>query len=461
MKLRAIVYPNNEVRIALYPERLPSDYFKKGIETQRAAIATLEASENNGTHVSSESELSRAEGAFNIKSKVDTPNRPPRLFLSRNGRRQILRAGSCFNNDESTERLLLTGTLPGRLSEAHKALAEFSTYATKTLTNWLTRRSPGCKWMYTWEFQERGALHVHLVVELPHSVSAYVKSHFKDEWNRIITSISEKSGVDLRKRTKKYSHKSEKTQADWKVCDREPSRYISKYISKSKTSAFSKWRYPPKTWYQISRALLRVLREKTKVYECESLSYRQARKVEEAAGKYLDSFDKSGSRRFDGSVYAWSGYGYGLSFDPTQICEKLMKKNQHLLSVPAIASIARQTMKVYPAGSCFVRAATHSDTFTLMDQGKLSDTELLLYVDAVIKTLSEGLPTCFNPYKPSMFLKTINEWYLSKFGWQPVSPEVLELADKICKLNLTEDAPRTKVKQQQLSFEFDRPYTAS
>lgn len=461
MKLRVTRYPNNETRIALYPERLPVDSFNSNTIDTTMVSSCDSGNQSNGTLTVLGSGSHRPTGAFNIKSKVDTVPRTPKLFLSRNGRRQILRAGSCFQNDQSTERLLLTGTLPGRLSEAHKALAEYSSYASKTLTNWLTRRSPGCKWMYTWEFQDRGALHIHLVCELPHSVSAYVKERFKDEWNRIITAISEKSGVDLRKRTQKYRHSADKTQADWKVCDREPSRYISKYISKNKTSAFSKWRYPPKTWYQISRSLLKSLREKTVIYECESLSYRQARKIEENSTHYLASYEKSGGRRFSGSVYAWSGYGYGEHFDPIKISEKLMKKNQYLLSVSALAAIARQTMKSYPGGSCFVKAATHSRTFELMDQGKLSDTELLLYIDAVIRTLSDGLSTEFSPFKSAHFLLMIDGWYQSKYGYQKIDPNVLNLANKIHEQGLTPDSTRTKLERQQIDICFDRPRTAS
>ena len=114
----------------------------------------------------------------------------------------------------ATERLLLTGTLPGSQLKAFQALAEFSTYATKTLSNWITRHNPSCKWQYVWEFQKRGALHVHFVCEVSLLGGERIKRDFKDEWIRILRAIQSKSGVDLFAKTPFYSNAEKVVQAD-------------------------------------------------------------------------------------------------------------------------------------------------------------------------------------------------------------------------------------------------------
>ena len=452
MKLRAIVYPNNEVRVALYPEKLPQDCFKSASIQSESRENHPGVNQSDSTLITLDSSPIERGRAFNIKSKVDTRVRKLKKALSRYGKRQILRAGSCFSKDGDSERLLLTGTLPGSSYKAFRALSVFSTYATKTLSNWITRRSPGAAWMYVWEFQKRGALHVHFVVELPIAAAKYVKEHFKDQWNRILRSICKLSGADLFAKTEKYSHSESKTQADVTVCDREPSRYISKYISKGSHISKAFGQFPPKVWYQISRSLLRRLRDATITYEVEGLSYRQARKCEEDAISYLSNHAIAGYRRFDGACYAWSGYCYVENFKPSELSPMLEKKNQYLLSTQQMASLARATMKDYPGGSCYVRAATHPKTFELMEARLLSETELLLYIESVTRTLSETIESEWNKYKGAHYLVSINNWWRSKYSYDCVQPSVIAYCVKICELNLTGKTSRTKLDKQQLKL---------
>ncbi len=376
-------------------------------------------------------------GAFNIKSKVDTLHRPRRLYLSRNGRNTILRAGSCFDNTDFTERLLLTGTLPGRLKEAHQALAEFSTYASKTLTNWLTRRSPKCKWMYTWEFQKRGALHIHLVVELPHSVSAYVKEHFQDEWNRILAAISEKTGINLYKRTHKYVHSKKVTQADVTVCDREPSRYISKYISKKATNGFGAWRYPPKTWYQVSRSLLRTLKDRTQVFFAEGLSYSQARGFIETASHNISSAVKGGARFFEGAILSWSGYGYTDYFDIKEWGTQMNNSAKFLMSVKAMHAMSVNAYNANINARCYLRVQ-NKEMGVRKYPSSFEGEQLML---EEIKKIMQAIITTFEYTARKGFmadyLKSAVLWYESKFDECPLNEFAVEEIFNYCEENLT------------------------
>ena len=449
MKLRATVYPNNEVRVALYPEKLPQNYFKSGSDLGESPENHPGTDESDITLITLDSSPIERDRALDIKSKDDTTKRHRRWALSRNGRNQILRAGACFDKSPQTERLLLTGTLPGSTIAAFRVLAENSTIVTKRLTNWITRHEPKCNWMYVWEFQGRGALHVHIVVECQETASTYFKAHFKDEWIKLLRDVSSESKTDLFAKTANYSHDPQKTQTDVRVCDREPSRYISKYITKEATNSKGFSRFPPKTWYQISRNLLRRLRERTVTYEVEGLSFRQARKCEEDAISYLSNHAIAGHRRFDGACYAWSGYCYVENFKPSELSPMLEKRNQCLMSTQQVANLARSTMKNYAASSCFVRSATSSSTFQRMESGLITETELLLYIEAVIKTLSQRLSTESSPWAAAHFLKTADAWYRSKFGYSKLSPNSLVEVNKINECDLTDKASRTTLDKQQ------------
>lgn len=438
-------YPrNNETRIAVFPERLPKSAFGESFLSQAES-----QSETDETETLSDSLISSPEKqsvrTFNIMSKVDTVPRGRRFSLSRNGRRTILRAGSCFDSSPVTERLLLTGTLPGTGHRAHRALAEFSSYASKTLTNWLTRRSPSCKWQYVWEFQQRGALHIHLVVELEAVPSLYVQAHFKDEWNRILRAISRKSKVNLYAKTKTYSHSPSKTQADVTICDREPSRYISKYISKTSTHARSFGRYPPRTWYQCSRTLLASLRASTITYEIEGLSYGQARAFAESAISALAGSAKSGYRSFQGMHYAWSGYCYDEHFDIKDYSEKMNIKNTNLIAVETLHVNAVNTMRGYPAARCYARMINANANVNAHANGTLTQTEMVTDILTVMEALTTAWGGMGSKTSAAMFLKCANEWMLKRDISQNWTLSYRNEIDKICKDYLTGFHVRTKV----------------
>lgn len=410
----------------MFPERLPVDYFRR---VDDPVLPELEnnATVGNCTPVEGSDSFSSPEkNSLDIKSKVHTETRKPRIALSRRGRLTIHRAGACFDMGEDSERLLLTGTLPGSLPEAFEAIAQYSTYATGTLCNWLTRRHPGCKWLYAWEYQKRGALHLHLVAELPLQAAAYVKEHFKDEWNRILTAITAKSGVNLRRKTKNYVHTGDVTQADVTICTKEPSRYISKYVSKQGTTGFGRWRYPPRQWYQVSRSLLRSLRERTQIHEKEGLSYRQARTFIEDSLHNLSSCVKAGSRFFTGSVLSWSAYGYRENLTIEEFGVGFMRSGTSVMPVEVLAKIAVSTLEGYPQARCWNRLLTATEMRTIMAMPMRSETELLLVIQTVTESLTTAWGLLNDKQKAARFLYQQHQWFKNKYGYQSYTPEFVE-----------------------------------
>lgn len=378
-----------------------------------------------------------APSTLDIKSKVERVSRKRRLALSRYGRRRILRSGSCFSSSEDSVKLLLTGTLPGSTREAFKTMAEYSSYFTHRLCAWLTYRQRGAKWQYVWEYQGRGALHLHLVVELTEENACYVESEFKNEWNRLLNTVSNRSGINLFKKTATYTHTEEKTQADTLRCTREPSRYISKYISKASTKAFGVNRFPPKQWYQISRALLRELEERTQVYEKQGLSFRQAREFAENASHNLDGYQLSGSREFRGVVYAWSGYGYGEHFKIEEWGHGFMERAENALHVRFIAQRLAAMAKRYPQVQCYLRGAGYSDLVDKIRTGIATDVEMLWYTEKAMDACLCAFPGVNAKEPLAATLLSTENWYVLKRGYGMLTDDFVAELNKICEGLLT------------------------
>lgn len=445
MKAKITRYPNNEIRIAVYPEKKRIDYFRDPTAADATLSSSLDSSDPSDPSLSNFSDGIGSNPTLDIKCKVDRVKRKLRYALSRYGRRQVLRSGSCFSTSPDTERLLLTGTLPGSTLKAFRTLAEYSTRATKLLTNWITYHEPSCKWIYCWEFQGRGALHLHLVGEFSSRSSLFVKTHFKDQWNKILRTICKESQVDLFAKTESYSHSPNKTQADVTVCDRQPSRYISKYISKNATNAHGFNRFPPKQWYQCSRSLLKALAEKTETFIVEGLDHRKALSFIEDSAHNLSQYTCSGWRRFEGSILAWSGYGFSDTFEITDWGKNFMEKGQNLSPTIIIAKHAVSVSKSYPQIRCWMRHVKVNEIETLMRTGTLSETELLMLIETVMQAIATSWSSLRNKRNAAMFMTRTLNWWESKFGGVPYTDSYRLEMNKICNESLTVKTVRTKV----------------
>lgn len=184
-------------------------------------------------------------------------------------RRTLLRAGGALEDSHPhNECLFLTLTLPGSTRESMEVLAKYSAYAVQHLKNWLGKRIKGNLSLYTWEWQKRGALHLHYVVYCPDKqVGEYIEKNLKVQWIRILDAIVKESGVDIYRKSSGFSWASNKdiVRVDCQWCEKSVAAYLSKYVSKASKANVSmpKNAFCPSRWYGVSRPLLALLREKT------------------------------------------------------------------------------------------------------------------------------------------------------------------------------------------------------
>lgn len=260
-------YPNREIRVTHVRQVLAhrvTNETKNKTDNLPAAIA---APTCHSLKTLQGTTKPRPTGLLQVDGKPGWGGLPRFQKFSTYARRQILRAGGALERAHPHhECLFLTLTLPGSTKVSMEALARYSGMAVQRLKNWIGYRISNNLSIYTWEWQKRGALHLHYVVHCPdRDKGEYIRTKLQEEWTRILDAIGEASGVDLYKKNEGFSWSSNKemTRVDAQWCEKSVAAYLSKYVSKPKglEKHVSKNTYCPSRWYGVSRPLLQLTRE--------------------------------------------------------------------------------------------------------------------------------------------------------------------------------------------------------
>lgn len=292
------VYPNNEVRTIVSRERGGLDYWESESQADRSP-GSLGPTEEPSIPLDITSKLSGSA----VPGFGGLP-RPTKF--GNNARRTISRCAGVFDTDRlfPDEFLLLTGTIPGSTPGAFEAIARWSSWIVKTIKTWISDRGVEAAYsIYVWEFQRRGALHIHYCVHCPDVMKKVgLMKTWKKRWTEIIDTVSEKSGVDVwgRSRGGTWATNKEVIQADAQVIRKSVGSYLSKYLSKNApTSDVKPWEarrfYGPVRWWGVSRPLLKRCRELTETFKRECISHEAVRYLKE---KVLDILNWSENKVF-------------------------------------------------------------------------------------------------------------------------------------------------------------------
>lgn len=288
-RILAQSYPNNEIRLTFSSlsqkkyipdgeiEAYPLDW--KSETDSDTPVNPLE--ENPGLSLVSNSKSLGLTTGYGL-----LPSKPTAFGPS--ARRKIMRAGGALEKSvlSPDECLFLTATLPGSTSESFKALAEWSGYIVNNLKAWISNHVAAKLDFYVWEYQRRGALHLHYCVHVPcESSRIHIQDGFKNWWITILHRVGEKSLTDLFRKNSKFSHLSDtsKTRAVAEICRKSPARYLAKYLSKSKSKLKGRARFfTPSRWWGTSRPLKKLLDDLTETIEIvEGTYFRCIKKLQE------------------------------------------------------------------------------------------------------------------------------------------------------------------------------------
>lgn len=304
-------FPNNEIRATYYWRRTPSIDELAMVEKVTETLLDIT------------SKLKPAQGTVTVGDEDDVTNSAQKpghggesnvSGFTLYGRRQLLRAGGALDEsvDSPEDCLFLTGTLPGSTYEAKRAIANWSAYAVNLVQSWISKRVPQKLTLYVWEFQKRGALHLHYAVACPDKKAAeYICTNWRAQWQRVIDSIGLKAGVDMWRKNANFTHAHDKSvlQADAQRCRKSIANYLAKYVSKSqqqyKDNHWAKCK--PSRYWGVSRPLNAILKSMSTKMEI-TLSNRR-----EWEANYQDCLYVMQS-------YAKVSHTYGDKFNNAKVC---------------------------------------------------------------------------------------------------------------------------------------------
>lgn len=190
----------------------------------------------------------------------------PKSFTKVSGQR-LRECGAAIDHVASEPRFThcVTLTLPANHEKAFTALAANSYYATNRLFQPI-RRFYGdmCLWFYVWEYQGRGALHLHIAVYHPDETEGlYISQKLINQWHKILCDIGEVSETDmfLRKDGKSSTIRS-KHQHHCQPMQKSLGAYFSKYAGKKESK--QSWhcrKYPVSRFWGSSRTVKQVVKQ--------------------------------------------------------------------------------------------------------------------------------------------------------------------------------------------------------
>jgi hypothetical protein len=231
---------------------------------------------------------------------------PRQTKFGNNARRTISRCSGVFEADglPPEQFVLFTGTIPGGTVAAFEAVARWSSWIVKNIKTWISGQSIQSAYsLYVWEFQKRGALHIHYCLHCPDLQKRdRLIAGWKTKWVEIIDGVCTRSGVDLWERKKGGTWATNKAviQADAQVIRKSVGAYLSKYLSKNAPTNDAKpWEsrrfHGPVRWWGVSRPLLKRCRELTEKFTVESVSNLAIRYLKE---KVVDIMNWSETKVF-------------------------------------------------------------------------------------------------------------------------------------------------------------------
>jgi len=196
---------------------------------------------------------------------------PDRTTFTRYARQFIREVGAIFDTKNRSRTVFVTGTLPGSTNDAIAALSAYSGWLVQAVTNWFRDRFHGSTYFGVWEYQRRGALHLHACIHCPSEEAAVrLRQNWKRKWIELLDSVSKRSGVDLYGRADGSTWAQNRwiCRTDAQQVEKSVGAYLGKYLSKGSVKHRSWCERPPVSWWfadKESRSQVRQARKEVGV----------------------------------------------------------------------------------------------------------------------------------------------------------------------------------------------------
>lgn len=180
---------------------------------------------------------------------------PRRTTFTRHAKRTVREGVAVLHELFGRQCVFATGTLPGSTPQALRAIACWSGYMNSRLNQWIRDTAPGAHVVWVWELQKRGALHLHAAIGAVDILELRrIERGFRDQWIRLLRTISERSGVDVFARGggSSWASTPRMVRANCRPVRRNVAAYMSKYLSKNANSHAPDSAFCPSRWWGIS-----------------------------------------------------------------------------------------------------------------------------------------------------------------------------------------------------------------
>lgn len=195
------------------------------------------------------------------------------------GRKTIKEACAVLESIHGTNILFVTLTVPARGVSGARAFATWSGYALLLWNQRLRDVLPDAQFVSVWEWQKRGALHLH--VALASSSRSCLETfgvNVRKVWWSVLDAVGKKAGVDMLAsedgRLKFDGFPLLVTDAQW--IKKSLGRYLSKYISKGAVGLNAACLYPPPRWWSVDKKTLTAVHQARETTESVPEVYQSA-----------------------------------------------------------------------------------------------------------------------------------------------------------------------------------------
>jgi hypothetical protein len=281
-QVKLVLRPNNQVTISLGNWRKPIS-LAYAPESAFNSLVTPERLAKEKARIAAASEKFRERESFRykpsglnldiirekqpLKKSVFARKNTPKNFTAKSGQR-LRECGAAMDilaDGDLSQCYEICLTLPADHETAFSAIAEHTYYATNLLFSKLKKDFFGSvSWFYVWEYQRRGALHLHIAVHHPNpemlpGICESIKAH----WIQILLAIGERENICMFSRKDlKSCTISQKWQMHSAQIQKAVGAYFSKYAGKTQSKQdFFCQKYPISRFWGSSRSLKEIIKK--------------------------------------------------------------------------------------------------------------------------------------------------------------------------------------------------------
>lgn len=235
--------PSGEIQVKLQPgvSRLQLGMSRRRRDSKRAGGAHLSIAEK--------SEKTR-------KPKSGFGSQPLTTKFGTYGRRMVRNACGVLAAEFGRSVVFGTLTLPGSTQQARQALSSQSGRLVELLGHWLRSHSKTAKFVWVWEYQKSGALHLHFALGDSDILRLrFFERNFRQYVHKLFETLSRHSGVDMFARAEGGTWRGHVRVLKSRIetIRKSVKRYMAKYISKG--TEVEGQGYPPSRWWGMSACL--------------------------------------------------------------------------------------------------------------------------------------------------------------------------------------------------------------